>query len=128
MDRFQKNKADFVRRFVTMDEAWAYHYDPAQRQQTSERTEASVSAPKQPSWLKSSEKVMASVFWDAKGILLIDFLENGKTIIGEYYCSLLDQLDAMTRKKKTCLSEEENSLLSRQCSGPQRYFDNGKIA
>jgi len=25
LDRFQKNKAYFVRRFVTIDEAWAYH-------------------------------------------------------------------------------------------------------
>jgi Transposase. len=36
---------------------------------------------------------MASVFWDAKGILLIDYLEKGRTIAGEYYCNLLDKLD-----------------------------------
>ena len=30
--RFQENKADFVRRFVTMDETWVYHYDPELRQ------------------------------------------------------------------------------------------------
>jgi hypothetical protein len=33
----------------------------------------------------SAGKVMASVFWDAEGILFTDYLEKGKTITGEYY-------------------------------------------
>jgi hypothetical protein len=36
---------------------------------------------------------MASVLWDAEGILFIDYLEKGKTIIGEYYSNLLTRLD-----------------------------------
>jgi len=28
---------------------------------------------------------MASVFWDAEGILFLGYLEKGKTITGEYY-------------------------------------------
>ena len=35
---------------------------------------------------------MASVFWDAHGILFIDYLEKGKTINSDYYMSLLDRL------------------------------------
>ena len=35
---------------------------------------------------------MASVFWDADGILLIDYLRKGQTINGTYYASLLTQL------------------------------------
>jgi hypothetical protein len=30
--------------------------------------------------VSSAGKVMASVFWDAEGILFIDYLEKGKTI------------------------------------------------
>jgi hypothetical protein len=37
----------------------------------------------------SAEKAMASVFWDAEGILFIDYIEKGKTITGEYYSHLL---------------------------------------
>ena len=33
----------------------------------------------------SARKVMASVFWDVKGTLLIDYFEKGRTITGEYY-------------------------------------------
>jgi hypothetical protein len=41
----------------------------------------------------SAGKVMASVFWDAEGILFIDYLQKGKTITGKYYSNLLTRLD-----------------------------------
>jgi hypothetical protein len=41
----------------------------------------------------SAGKVMASVFWDADGILFIDYLEKGKIITGEYCSNLLTRLD-----------------------------------
>jgi len=38
---------------------------------------------------KSAGKVLASIFWDQDGILLIDYLKNCQTINAEYYLSLL---------------------------------------
>ena len=32
---------------------------------------------------------MDTIFWDAAGILLVDFLERGKTINGDYCASIL---------------------------------------
>jgi histone-lysine N-methyltransferase SETMAR len=32
-ERFNKNKPDFVRRFITVDETWIYHYTPEFKQQ-----------------------------------------------------------------------------------------------
>jgi hypothetical protein len=32
---------------------------------------------------KSSSKVLASVFWDKNGILLVDYLEKGSTIMAK---------------------------------------------
>ena len=61
--------------------------------------EAYGSAPKKTKSIASAGKVMASVFWDAKGILLIDYFEKGRTITGEYYSNLLDQLDIKIREK-----------------------------
>lgn len=107
LDRFTKDKTDFVRRFITMDETWVYHYDPELRQQKAEWTEPGCSAPKQVKWSKSSKKVMASVFWDSKGILLIDYLQTGKTINGEYYSSLLDQLDKKIKEKRPGLAKKK---------------------
>ena len=46
MERFNKNKTDFVRRFITMDETWIHHYTPEYKQQSKQWTESGCSAPK----------------------------------------------------------------------------------
>jgi hypothetical protein len=43
--------------------------------------------PKKTRSVPSAGKVMKSVFWDAEGILFIDYLEKSKTITREYYLS-----------------------------------------
>ena len=35
---------------------------------------------------------MATVFWDMKGILLIDWLPEGSTVNAQYYCGVLERL------------------------------------
>jgi hypothetical protein len=92
LERFNKNKTDFVRRFITMDETWINHYTPESKQQSKQWTEAGCLAPKKRRLVPSAGKVMASVFWDAEGILFTDYLEKG-TITGEYYSSLPTRLD-----------------------------------
>jgi hypothetical protein len=54
----------------------------------------------------SAGKVMASVFWGAEGILLIDYLEKGKTINGEYYSNLLTRLEKKIREKRPGLQKK----------------------
>ena len=44
-------------------------------------------------------KVMATVFWDARGIIHTDYLEKGQTITGAYYASLLHRLSGEIKKK-----------------------------
>ena len=43
---------------------------------------------------------MASVFWDAKSIVFIDYLQKGKTINGEYYAKLLRELRQAIKSKR----------------------------
>ena len=38
----------------------------------------------------SAGKVMAIVFWDAQGVIMLDFLAKKSTITGAYYANLLD--------------------------------------
>ena len=44
--------------------------------------------------------VMATVFWDAKGIIMLDFLPMRSTITGVYHANLLDQLRTAIREKR----------------------------
>ena len=54
----------------------------------------------------SADKVMASVFSDARGIIFIDYLQKEKTINGEYYANSLQCLsdeikkNSISRKRK----------------------------
>jgi len=59
---------------------------------------------------------MSSIFFDAKEILLIDYLQSGKTISGEYYCSLLDQLNAMICEKRPGLAKKNIPYLQENAS------------
>ena len=48
----------------------------------------------------SACKVMATVFWDAKGVVMLEFLHKRSTISGVYYANMLDQLRTTIRKKR----------------------------
>ena len=48
----------------------------------------------------SAGKVMATVFCDAKGVIMLDFLPKRSTITGGYYANLLDQLRTAIREKR----------------------------
>jgi len=49
---------------------------------------------------KSAGKILASIFWDQDGILLIDYLPKGPTINTDYYSSLLVQLKDILKEKR----------------------------
>ncbi|GFR83658.1 histone-lysine N-methyltransferase SETMAR [Elysia marginata] len=49
---------------------------------------------------RSAAKEMATVFWDAKGVILVDVLPHGQGINGAQYCSTHDRLrDVICRKR-----------------------------
>jgi hypothetical protein len=80
---FNHNKDEFFRRY--MDETRVLHSTPESNRQSAEWTERHETYPKRRKTQRSAGKVMASVFWDARGILFIVYLEKGQTINSEYY-------------------------------------------
>jgi hypothetical protein len=75
-----------------MDETWLYHYDPETKQQSMEWRHSDSTCAIKSRVQKCPGKLLASIFWDQDGILLIDYLSNGETISAEYYLHLLVQL------------------------------------
>ena len=47
----------------------------------------------------SASKVMATVFWDSKGIILIDYKPAGTSITREYYANVIKQLRVAIKEK-----------------------------
>ena len=68
------------------DETWIPHFIPESNQVSAEWTAAGEIRPKWPKTQTSAGKFLASVFWDAQGILLIDYLAKWRTINSEYWC------------------------------------------
>ena len=83
-----------------MDETWIHHFTLESNRQSVEWTAAGESRPKRPKTQTSAGKAFASVFWDVQSILLIDFLEKGRTINSEYYIALLVRLKEEITKKR----------------------------
>jgi histone-lysine N-methyltransferase SETMAR len=108
-----------------MDETWIHHYTPESKQQSKQWTEVGCSAPKKTRTVPSAVKLMALVFWDAKGILFIDYLEKGKTT-GEYYSNLLTRLDEkIVRKGPVC--RRKTSSFIRTMHPPTSVLAIGKL-
>lgn len=98
---------DFFRRLITVDETWVHHYTPETKRQSMQWIAVGEPAPKKAKTVASSGKVLATVFWDARGIILIDYLQQGRTITGEYYANLLDQLKDCVLEKRPHLSKKK---------------------
>ena len=90
----------FLSRYVTVDETWIRHFDPESKQQSMQWLQPGEPPPKKFKIGPSRGKVMATVFWDAKGILLCDYLVDQKTITGEYYANLIRKLRVAIREKR----------------------------
>ena len=53
---FTRNKSDFLRRYVTMDETWIHHFTPESKRSSSEWTAAGEPRPKRPKAQQSAGK------------------------------------------------------------------------
>ncbi|UYV63717.1 hypothetical protein LAZ67_2005415 [Cordylochernes scorpioides] len=89
-----------VNRFVALDETWAHHFTPESKQQSMQWRHSGSPPPKKAKAVPSAGKVMVSVFWDSEGVLLLDFLNKGQTITGNYYAKLMTQLREAIREKR----------------------------
>jgi hypothetical protein len=90
-----------------MDVTRLLHNTPDSNRQSAEWTERDELNPKRGKTQWSAGKVMASVFWDVRGIKFIYYLEKGQTINIEYYIALLERLNDKIKKKRTHLKKKK---------------------
>ena len=94
-----RSKDDFLLRLVTVDETWVRYYEPENKAQSRQWVGPGCPRPKKFKTQPSAGKMMATVFWYAKGVIMFDFLPKS-TITGVYYANLLDQLRTAIRDKR----------------------------
>ena len=91
---------NFFDRLVTVDETWVYLYDPLMKYQSMQWKTRTEPAPKKAKMSRSAVKVMLTVFWDAEGIIMADYLPTGRTMNSEYYSGLIKSLKIELSKKR----------------------------
>ena len=110
-----RSKDDLLLHLVTVDETWVHYYEPENKTQSRQWVGPGSPRPKKFKTQASAGKVMAAVFWDAKGVIMLDFLPKRSTVTGVYYANLLDQLRTTIREKrrgklsKSVLLQQDNA-------------------
>ena len=94
-------KDGFLLRLATVDGTWVHYYEPENKAQSRQWVGLrSGPRPKKFKTQPSVGKVMATVFWDAKGVIMLDVLLKRRIINGVHYANLLDQLRTGFREKR----------------------------
>jgi hypothetical protein len=100
-------KPDLIfNRLVSGDETWVHHFDSESKQESMQWHIKGSSSPNKFKVAPSAEKIMATIFWDCQGILMIDYLNKGSTVTGEYYADLMHRLkDSIKMKRRGKLTQ-----------------------
>lgn len=100
LQRYRNAGDEFLMSIVTGDESWFHHYEPETKRQSMEWHHQNSPTKKKAKTVKSAGKVMGTVFWDAEGCILVEFLEPGQTINAARYVQTLKKLRRALRDKR----------------------------
>ena len=83
LDNLQRYKTEgeaMLERIVTGEETWIHHYQPETKQASRQWKHKESPTLTKFKIVPSVSKVMATVFWDMRGVLLVEFQEHGRTV------------------------------------------------
>lgn len=100
LNHLNDDPENFYRRLVTGDETWIYQYDPESKIQSKEWLPRGTVGPRKFRAERTVAKVLATIFWDSEGIIMVDFLEDQKSINATYYEAALRKLRCEISKKR----------------------------
>jgi histone-lysine N-methyltransferase SETMAR len=88
---------------ITMDETPLSLYIPESKRESQEwKLPGETSSKKMRASTSHKKALMLSIFWDASGVILMDFAESGVRINSEYYVNLVQQTRKLRRKSRVC--------------------------
>ena len=96
--RFEEE--DLASRIITGDETWCYQYDPETKRQSMQWTSPSSPRPQKARMSRSQIKTMLICFFDIKGMVHHEFLEQGDTMNQYRYLDILKRLRESVRRKR----------------------------
>ena len=100
LEVYNANSEDFHTRLVTGDETCITTGTQILKKESMQWKRPGSPPPKKFHTQPSASKVMATVFWDSKGIILIDYKPAGTSITGDYYANVIKQLRVAIKEKR----------------------------
>ena len=107
LDRFEANWHRYRNRIITEDETWVSFETDEGTSGHSQWCLDGEKRPERPRIKLTARKVMLTVFWDCKGILLLDFLPTRTSFTSDYYIDLLVKL-------KDCIDQNRSNASNRK--------------
>ena len=77
----------FLDSIMPTDGTWVHYFTPESKRSSMQWRHAGSPKPKKAKTTFSAGKVMATIFWDSKGVLYMDFLTQRRTINVQYFIS-----------------------------------------
>jgi len=77
---------EFLDSIVIGDEMWVFHHTPESKQQLLEWRHTHSALKRKFKTSTSTSRVMATVFWDRKGVLLVNYMPHRTTVNAAAYC------------------------------------------
>jgi hypothetical protein len=112
LQRYEDHGEEFLSRTVTGGETSVFHYIPESKAESMTRKHPHSPVKNKFKTVQSAGKVMATVFWDVHGVILVDFTPPGSTINVAASQETLKRLkEAIRRKGPGLLTKELGVLL-----------------
>ncbi|GFS76299.1 mariner Mos1 transposase [Trichonephila clavipes] len=100
LDRYHKEGDQFLERIVTGYETWVSHITPESKRQSMAWRHTNSPVRVKAKRTISTRKVMATVFWDRHGVLLVEFMQQGTTINAAAYFATPTKLRRAIQNKR----------------------------
>ncbi|GFO32119.1 LOW QUALITY PROTEIN: histone-lysine N-methyltransferase SETMAR [Plakobranchus ocellatus] len=107
-DHCARNK--LLEHLITGDETCLHLSTPETKHDSMTRKHPSSPVTKKFKVQQSATKVMATMFWDSCGMILLNILPKGESANADRYCETLDRLRHAVRRKRPGLLRAELSL------------------
>ncbi len=114
----QDDPETFLQSIVTGDETWLSTSEPLSKMQNSVWIEKGAPRPKTARPNRFARKTMLTLFFDANGVILMEFMKPGTKIDSEAYCHTLSNLKEAIRKKRPNLWRGRKFLIHHDNASP----------
>lgn len=128
LTQLKRDRIGFLCRFVTVDQFWVYHDYAQVTEQAESDTSPSKKAKTTTQTDDNVKKVRVIVFWNALGVILVDYMKKNQKLTAEYYAKLLKRLSEEIKtkrpligKRKVLLQQNDTPLEQSMIAGSTAY-------